>query len=183
MKVYHPTTRQGASVAWAATTRTLVISCEVRPDDALKVRVRGGHLSASLPATLREHPILLNYRGNPCKFFFQARVGASALSVRMPGQQRRVGSWASDMSEIEAVKLISSIKFEGVATMPTPLGPNTVQMWSRGFGAFLVQNSAIALVVHNDEIEQKGTWFGEVLASRSCTSELGGRQAVELGVA
>ena len=90
------------------------------------------------------------------------------MSERMPRQQRRVGSWASDMSEIEAVKLISSIKFEEVAAMPTPLGPNTVQMWSRDFGAFLVQNSAIATVLHNNEKEQSDTWFGEVLASRAC---------------
>jgi hypothetical protein len=128
-------------------------------------------------------PDFAELQGKPLQKKFQASAGASALSEGLPGQQRRVDSWASDMSEIEAVKLISNTKFEEVAAMPTPLGPSTVQVWSKDFGAFLVQNSAIALVVHNNEREQRGTWFGEVLASRSCTSELGGRQAVELGVA
>ena len=85
------------------------------------------------------------------------------------------------MSEIEAFKLI--IKFEDVAAMSTPLGPESIPAWSRDFGAFLVQNSAIAIVVHNDEEEQSEIWFGDVLASTSCTSMEGVRQAVELGVA
>ena len=46
-----------------------------------------------------------------------------------------------------------------------------------------MQNSVIATVVHNNEKEQSDTWFGEVLASRSCTSMEGVRQAIELGVA
>jgi hypothetical protein len=177
MQLHHPHALQG----WAAGARArLLRRVGIRLKDAPEVYVKKVCLADS-PPVLREHPILLNYRGNPCKKKIQAGAGASALSEGLPGQQRRVGSWASDMSEIEAVKLISNTKFEEVAAMPTLLGPSTVQVWSRDFGAFLVQNSAIALVVHNDEIEQKGTWFGEVLASRSCTSELGGRQAVELG--
>ena len=105
------------------------------------------------------------------------------MPARVPGRQQRVDPLPSGMSEIEAVKLISNVKFEDVAALSTLLGPDTVQIWSRDFGAFLVQNSAIAIVVHNNEEEQSEIWFGEVLAPRSCTSMEGVQQAIELGVA
>ena len=85
------------------------------------------------------------------------------MPARVPGRQQRVDPLPSGMSEIEAVKLISNVKFEDVAALSTLLGPDTVQIWSRDFGAFLVQNSAIAIVVHNNEEEQSEIWFGEVL--------------------
>ena len=155
--------------------------------DSVRRRAEGPHTKRAferLPSSdAQGAPDFADLQGKPSQKNFQTRVGASDLSARVPGRQQHVGSWASGMSEIDAVKLINSIKFEDVAAMSTPLGPDSIQVWSRDFGAFLVQNSAIAIVVHNDEEEQSEIWFGDVLASTSCTSMEGVRQAVELGVA
>ena len=76
-------------------------------------------------------PDFAELQGKPLQIFCQASAGASALSEGLPGQQRRVDSWASDMSEIEAVKLISNTKFEEVAAGPKYC-PSVVQ----GFRSF-----------------------------------------------
>jgi hypothetical protein len=86
------------------------------------------------------------------------------------------------MSNAEAIKLISNIKFEEGPTISTALDPYTTHFWAREVAVFLTRISAVHLVVHNDERAQSDTWFGYVLTSDSCTSVLGACQAIELGV-
>ena len=179
MRVYRPRTRQEASSENE--------DSDARLRDSVRRSAEGPHMKRAferLPSSdAQGAPDFAELQGKPLQKKFRTRVGASDLSARVPGRQQHVGSWASGMSEIDAVKLINSIKFEDVAAMSNPLGPDSIQVWSRDFGAFLVQNSAIAIVVHNDEEEQSEIWFGDVLASTSCTSMEGVRQAIELGVA
>ena len=105
----------------------------------------------------------------------------------MPGkvskQQRHVDPWESDMDVTEAMKVISNLKFEEEANVSVMLDPFNVHLWSRGYAGFLTKHAATSLIVENDEIQQSMTWLGFVPASDSCTSALGVRQAIELGVA
>ena len=107
-----------------------MLSCEIR---TFRRVCEEGILPSS---DVQGAPDFAESQGKPLQKKIQTRVGASALPAIVPGRQQRVDSWASDMSEIEAFKLISNIKFEDEAAVSTPLGPDTVSDMVQGFRSF-----------------------------------------------
>ena len=139
MRLHHPHALQG----WAAGARArLLRRIGIQLKGAPEVYVK----KVCLADSLREHPILLIYRGNPCTKKIQTHEGASALSEEKPEQQRHEGSWTFDMSNAEAIKLINNIKFEEGPTISTALGPYTTHFWAREIAVFLTRISAVHLV-------------------------------------
>ena len=72
MRLHHPHALQG----WAAGARArLLRRIGIRLKDAPEVYVK----KVCLADSLREHPILLIYRGNPCKFFSNTQGGVGLV--------------------------------------------------------------------------------------------------------
>ena len=84
--------------------------------DSVRRRAEGPHTKRAferLPSSdAQGAPDFADLQGKPLQKKFQTHKGASALSEKKPEQQRHEGSWTFDMSNAEAIKLISNIKFE-----------------------------------------------------------------------